>query len=217
MLHYTAMTCSPPISGSSAGSQRSSATSRSLLARIQAADPAAWDRLVALYGPLVLHWCRRWDLQEQDAADVFQEVFRSVAEHVADFRRDRPGDTFRGWLRTITRNKVHDHFRRLGREPGGAGGTDAQRRFANLPAPEPPEDDGPDADAAERGLLHRALELIRSEFEERTWQAFWRIAVAGKAPRDVAVELGMSPGAVRVAKSRVLHRLRAELGDLTES
>jgi RNA polymerase sigma-70 factor, ECF subfamily len=196
--------------------QPSSATSRSLLERVRANDTAAWDRLVALYGPLVFHWCRRWDLQDQDAADIFQEVFQAVAAHVGAFRKERPGDTFRGWLRTITRNKVRDHFRRLGREPGGAGGTDAQLRFAQLPAPPPPDDDAPDADEAERGLFHRALELIRGEFEERTWQAFWRTAVAGQAPRDVAADLGMSPGAVRVAKSRVLHRLREELGDLMD-
>jgi RNA polymerase sigma-70 factor, ECF subfamily len=193
----------------------SSATSRSLLQRARSADAAAWDRLVALYGPLVLHWCRRGGLQDQDAADVFQDVFQAVAAHLGGFRKEHDGDTFRGWLRTITLNKVRDHFRRRGREPGGVGGTDAHRRMAQLPAPHPADEDG-DVAAAERGLFHRALELIRGEFEERTWQAFWRTTVAGQVPKDVAADLGMSPGAVRVAKSRVLHRLREELGDLLE-
>src|SRR5262249_36174615 len=121
-----------------------------------------------------------------------------------------------GWLRTITRNKVRDLFRRRGREPDGVGGTDAHRRLAQLPAPGPIEEGDPDAAAGGRGLVHPALELIRSEFEERTWQAFWRTTVAGQVPKDVAADLGMSPGAVRVAKSRVLHRLREELGDLLE-
>src|SRR5262245_1692497 len=101
----------------------SSATSRSLLQRARSADAAAWDRLVALYGPLVLHWCRHWNLQEPDAADVFQEVFQAVAAHLGGFRKERAEDTFRGWLRTITRNKVRDLFRRRGREPDGVGGT----------------------------------------------------------------------------------------------
>jgi RNA polymerase sigma-70 factor (ECF subfamily) len=95
------------------------------------------------------------------------------------------------------------------------GGTDAQRRLAEVPGPAPPED-GPPAGDGEHGLFGRALEQIRGEFEERTWQAFWRTAVEGRAPRDVGAELSMSPGAVRVAKSRVLHRLREELGDLLE-
>ncbi|HJT78637.1 MAG TPA: sigma-70 family RNA polymerase sigma factor [Gemmataceae bacterium] len=190
------------------------ATSRSLLDRARADDAAAWDRLVGLYAPLVLHWCRRWGLREEDAADVFQEVFQAVATHLAGFRKEAPGDTFRGWLRTITHNKVRDHFRRRGREPGGVGGSEAQRRLAQIPAP--PEEESADDERAEQGLFHRALELIRGEFEERTWQAFWRTAVEGGAAHDVAAELGMSPGAVRVAKSRVLQRLREELGDLQE-
>src|SRR5262245_54543778 len=203
------------IPGSENSPSPSSGTSRSLLERVRDDATAAWDRLVGLYAPLVFHWCRRWDLQEQDAADVFQEVFQSVAAHITGFRKSRAGDTFRGWLRTITRNKIHDHFRKLGREPGGVGGTEAQLRLAELPAPAQPEEE-PAVEAAERALFFRGLDLIRAEFEPRTWQAFWRTAVDGQAPKDVGDELGMSPGAVRVAKSRVLHRLREELGDLMD-
>jgi RNA polymerase sigma-70 factor (ECF subfamily) len=192
----------------------SSATSRSLLDRVRADDPAAWERLVHLYAPLVFHWCRRWELQEQDVADVFQEVFQSVARHIGGFRKEAAGDTFRGWLRTITENKVRDLFRRLGREPQAPGGTEAQRRLAQVPAPEPPEETSDAGDAeAEAGLYRRVLELIRGEFEERTWRAFWGTAVENRPAREVAGELGMTPGAVRVAKFRVLHRLRRELGD----
>src|SRR5262245_44720895 len=110
------------------GAHPSSATPRSLLDQARADDPSAWERLVHLYAPLVLHWCRGGHLQEQDIADVFQEVFQAVAAHLTTFRKERAGDTFRGWLRTITRNKLRDHFRRRGREPEGVGGTDAQRR-----------------------------------------------------------------------------------------
>ena len=67
---------------------------------------------------------------------------------------------------------------------------------------------------AERQLFRRGLALIRTEFEDRTWQAFWRTAVDGLSASEAGRELNMSPGAVRVAKSRVLQRLREELGDL---
>jgi RNA polymerase sigma-70 factor (ECF subfamily) len=209
------MTAVGDISGSDRGPPASSATSRSLLARVQADEPAAWERLVNLYAPVVLHWCRRGGLQEQDVADVFQEVFHAVVAHVGTFRREREGATFRGWLRRITQNKVRDHFRRLGREARGVGGSSARERLAQLPGSPPAEDDAA-ADEAEYGLFARGLGLIRGDFEERTWAAFWRTAVEGRSPKDVAAELSMSPGAVRVAKSRVLHRLRAELGDLEE-
>ncbi len=203
-------------SGNGVGPSPSTATSRSLLERVKADEPQAWDRLVTLYAPLVFQWCRSWGLREQDAADIFQEVFQAVAAHIGTFRKEREGDTFRGWLRTITRNKVHDYFRRRGREPEGVGGTDAQARLAELPAPSVHEDSNLSEERAERGLIAHVLDLIRAEFAERTWQAFWRTAIEGRSAPEAAAELSMSAGAVRVAKSRVLQRLREELGDLIE-
>jgi RNA polymerase sigma-70 factor (ECF subfamily) len=196
------------------GPHGSSATSRSLLARVQADEPDAWERCVHLYAPLVFHWCRCRGVQREDAADLFQEVFRAVVVNVRRFRKEHPDDTFRGWLRRITENKIHDHFRRRNGEIHGIGGSSARERLAELPWP-PHIDLAPDDDA-ERALVGRALALIRGEFEERTWTAFWRTTVDGMAAKDVATELAMSPGAVRVAKSRVLHRLREELGDATD-
>src|ERR1041385_9135697 len=100
-------------SASAAGGSRSSTgTSKSLLERARSDDPAAWTRLVDLYAPLVAYWCRRWGLRDEDRADVLQDVFQAVAAHVGDFQKQKDGDTFRGWLRTITLNKVRDHFRK---------------------------------------------------------------------------------------------------------
>jgi RNA polymerase sigma-70 factor (ECF subfamily) len=189
-------------------------TSATLIGRVQVDDPAAWGRLVRLYGPLVEQWCRRWGLENHDTADVVQEVFKSVAVHVGDFRKRRAHDTFRGWLRVIARHKVVDHFRRLGREPAGVGGTEAQRRLSEVAAA-PSGSSGVDPNE-EMFLFHRALDLIRRDFAERTWQAFWRTTVDGVPAPEVAAELSMTSGAVRVAKARVLQRLRAELGDLTD-
>ncbi len=198
-----------PMEGASE-ERAATSTSRSLLARLHTNDPVAWDRLIALYAPLVWHWCRQMHLPHQDFADVFQEVFKAVAGHIGSFHKDRPGDTFRGWLRTITKNKVHDHFRHLKREPQATGGTEAQFRWSQVPEAAEEEE----AEVTESQLFQRALELIQSEFEERSWRAFWRVVVDGRSPQEVAEELAMSPGAVRVAKCRVLHRLRQELGDL---
>lgn len=185
-------------------------TSGTLLGGVRADDPQAWNRLVAIYSPLVYHWCRGWQLHAHDAADVVQEVFQSVAVSMRSFRKSQPGDTFRGWLRTITRNKVYDHFRRTGRQPAAAGGTEIARRLSDFPAP-PALDELPSDDEAVSELFFRALELIRSEFAPASWQAFWRTAVDGLSAAEVGAELHMTPGAVRVAKSRVLQRLRCEL------
>jgi RNA polymerase sigma-70 factor (ECF subfamily) len=197
---------------------RSGSTSRSLLVRARHNEPGAWDRLVSLYAPLVMHWLRRANVPESDAADVFQEVFRGVAAGLGNFRKDHERDTFRGWLRTITRHKVHDHFQRLGREPQGAGGTEAGVFLAQVPSPAPfgDADDHADDLTAPAELMRRALEQVREHFHESTWKAFWRTVVDAQPATDVAQELSMSAGAVRVAKSRVLQRLREELGDLIE-
>src|SRR5262249_25678309 len=90
------------------------------------------DPLAALYGPVLDGWCRRAGLREQAADDVKQEVFRSVAQHLGDFRRERPGDSFRGWLWRITHNKVRDFWRRQQHRPQAVGGTTAQQRFQEL-------------------------------------------------------------------------------------
>ena len=193
------------------------ATPRSLLERVRARDHTAWERLVRLYGPMVYGWCLRAGLQPADAADVGQEVFGAVARAIAGFRHDRAGDTFRGWLYAITRNKLRD--RAVARAAVSVGGSEGLRRLAELPA-EPAEDTGATADAEEanerKALCCRAIECVRGEFEPRTWQAFWRTFVDGRAAADVAAELGATANAVYLARSRVLRRLREEFAALID-
>jgi RNA polymerase sigma-70 factor (ECF subfamily) len=184
-----------------------------LLDRARTNEPAAWEKLVELYSPLVYHWCRQAGLSQDDTADVFQDVFQSVARNLARFHREKSSDSFRGWLRTITRNKVNDHFRRLRGEAVAAGGSDAQMRIEAVPDPLGPDDESSEENLTRR-QLHQALAWIRGEFEERTWQAFWKVQMEERGTDEVAAELGMTQAAVRKAKYRVLRRLREELKDL---
>jgi RNA polymerase sigma-70 factor (ECF subfamily) len=188
-------------------------TPLSLLERARAHDQQAWSRLVALYRPLVQFWCRQAHCPAGEVEDVTQDVFAAVAASLGGFHRDRPGDTFRGWLRGITRNQVLLYFRRNQDRPRPEGGSDALERLqdvADLPA-------GSAEEAEEVSQLYRrAVEQVRSEFEERTWQMFWRVVIEGRSPVALAEELGVSPAAVRQAKSRVLRRLKEEMGELVE-
>lgn len=186
-------------------------TSLTLLQRLQARDQQAWWRLVYLYGPLVEQWSRRWQFQPEDVKDVCQEVFLAVALRIDDFRRERPGDSFRGWLWTIARNKIGDHFRRAARERNLMAEAEYARRLNALPEQLPAADE-----ATGRGLLQRARDLIRSEFEERTWQMFWRSAVEGQPTDAIAADYGITPNGVRLARSRVQRRLQEELGEWLE-
>lgn len=190
-------------------------TSLTLLQRLRANEPDAWARMVALYRPLVCYWCGRQGLTGADADDVTQEVFQVAASRMPEFRRDRPGDTFRGWLRGIARLKALEHLREAGKTPVAAGGSTALVRLQGVPEheSEPADEDPPSEIAA---LLKRALDLVRAEFEGATWRAFLLTVVDGRSAPDAASELGISPAAVRQAKSRVLRRVRQELGDLPE-
>jgi RNA polymerase sigma-70 factor (ECF subfamily) len=196
-------------------------TSLSLLDRVKNQEPAAWKRLVRLYTPLVYYWCRQAGLSATDAEDVGQEVFRAVARKIGNFHRDQAGDTFGGWLRTITCNKVRDHRRKHQHERPAAGGSEALRKLAQVPDKkfdEPGQSSSSgEVNATEAAILcRRALELVRTEFEVRSWQAFWRVVVDGQKPALVAQELKMSANAVYVAKSRILQRLREEFAGLVD-
>jgi RNA polymerase sigma-70 factor, ECF subfamily len=190
----------------------SGATSPTLLVRVQANDAVAWQRLVNLYGPLIYSWGRRSGLSDEDAADVMQEVFAAVSRGIRRFDIKASG-RFRGWLWTITRNKVRDHHRRCVDEPVGQGGDTAMQKLVVWP--EKWDDDASDATRHEvRALYHRAMELIQSDFQPQTWQAFWMSVVEERPTEEIAQQLGLTANSVRQAKSRVLRRLRAELGDV---
>ncbi len=194
----------------------SSSTSLSLLSRVRAAEPRAWERLTRLYGPVVYRWARQAGLQPQDASDVMQDVFHSVTTNIGKFEQQANGGGFRGWLWTISRNKIRDHYRNLKGTAQATGGTAALDRIQQLPASPPGLSS--ESGSIERNNLHRrAMELVQGDFEERTWQAFWRAAVEGDSPADVAADLGISVWAVYKARSRVLSRLRQELLGLNEA
>jgi RNA polymerase sigma-70 factor (ECF subfamily) len=170
--------------------------------------------MAELYGPLVFYWCRRSNLRGEDAADIFQEVFTAVAAAIGNYQ-PREGSNFRGWLWTITRNKINDHFRRVRQQGQAVGGTTAQQQLAELIDYQPDETSDQEDRHELSALLHRGLSVVQAEFEPRTWQAFWRVAVAGETTANVAADLDITANGVRQAKSRVLRRLREELGEIS--
>ena len=203
--------------GSQGGVSRPSSVSLTLLDELRARRPEAWQRLVQLYGPVIYRWCRQSSLAAEDAADVMQDVLAAVMVHLPDFRRDRPQDSFGGWLATITRNKIREVYRRRQGKALARGGSTAQRQLAELADSPEPSEEGirPDAESA-ACLSRRGLEMIRAEFEVRTWEAFWRVTVGGQSPASVAADLGVSVAAVYKAKSRILSRLRRVLAELPD-
>jgi RNA polymerase sigma-70 factor (ECF subfamily) len=191
-------------------------TSPTLFEQVKQRDTEAWSRFAELYSPLVYRWARQCGLQASDAADVVQEVFTSVARTINNFQTDEPTASLRGWLWTITRNQVRLYFRRLKGRPAAVGGSTANYFLGQQPAEESgssliERDEAPAGFDVQASLVHRAVQLMRQDFQPQTWQAFWRLVVDGCSVAEVAEQLGLTPGAVRQAKFRVLTRLQSEL------
>jgi RNA polymerase sigma-70 factor (ECF subfamily) len=190
-------------------------TSLSLLDSLRHADESAWRRLVDLYSPLIRGWLRRQGMAEHDVEDVVQEVLAVVFRKLSQFERQPQTGAFRSWLRAITLNCLRQTWRRRGREPLGAGGSDFGQLLDQLADPESGVSRLWDEEH-DRYITQRLLEAIRPSFEAKTWQAFQRVAIEGARPDDAAAELGMTVNAVFIAKSRVLTRLRQEGKGLIE-
>lgn len=168
----------------------------------------AWLDFVRLYTPLVFGFAVRRGLNEADAADLCQEVMGSVAGGMARFSYDPKRGTFRSWLMRVTRNKLNTFFERLYRRSPANGSTTVMEMLAEQPAPD--EENQWDVEYRRR-LLFWAMEQVRGEFSEKTWGAFWQTAILEKSGEEAAAALGMSAGAVYVARSRVLARLREKV------
>lgn len=185
-------------------------TPASLLERLRGPGQArAWDQFVELYSPLLFHWARRVGLRGGDAADLVQDVFAILVRKLPEFEYDRTRG-FRNWLRTVTFNKWREMLRRHQPAPVDPNG-------ALLDEVSAPDGAEPFWEAEYRELLtRRLLEVMKAEFQPSTWKACWECVVEGRSAGDVGRELGLSSGAVRAAKFRVLCRLRAELNGLLD-
>jgi len=187
------------------------ATRPSLLVRLRdTGDERAWAEFVEIYHPLVYGLARRRGLQDADAADLVQEVFRTVAVAVSRYDPDPAKGSFRGWLSTIARNLIVNLLRAQRRQFQGSGETDLIELLEARPAPACEESAIFDAEYRRR-LLAWAADRVRGEFTKPAWQAFWQTAVDGQPPADVAKALGMTLGTVYQYKSRVVVRIRREI------
>ena len=185
-----------------------SSTSINLLENAKVGDSRAWERIVRLYFPLVYGWCSRKGLGPEDCLDVAQEVFVAISLNMHRFEKTDAGGSFRGWLRTITENKVTDSLRRRRGRSDPVGGSQAKELLAKLPDVHGLEREEVTAPEEKLIVLRAAAEIVRNEFENRTWNAFWRVTAESGSVEAVADELGMTSNAVYLAKSRVLRRLR---------
>jgi RNA polymerase sigma factor (sigma-70 family) len=184
----------------------------SLLLRLRdPKDNEAWSEFTRLYATVIYGFARKRGLQDADAADMMQDVLRSVSSAIGRLEYDSKKGTFRGWLYSITRNKIYNFLESRSKKARGTGDDNARQRLEEVPA----KIDEDDWDREyERKAFAIAADRVKGEFQAATWQAFWKTAVEGIGAQEVGKELKMSPGAVYVAKSRVLARLKEEVETL---
>lgn len=190
-----------------------SSTSLTLLGQLRQnpRDQAAWGRFVALYGPKIFGWCRHAGLQEADALDVTQGVLIRLADKMSTFVYD-PGQSFRAWLKTMTRNAWTDFWRQQRRGTRGSGDS---KMLAVLETVEAREDLVKQLEEAFDGeLLEQATIRVRLRVAPRTWDAFRLTALEGLPGTQAAAQLGMKVATVYVARSEVQKMLREEIQKL---
>lgn len=172
-----------------------------------ARDEEAWREFAEIYGPLVYRYARKNNLQDADAADLVQEVMKSVSGAIGRLDYDRNLGRFRGWLLTIATHRLRNWIDSRRHHPQGSGDSDMQRQLAQVSA----EDETFWDQEYEQRVFEWAAERVKASFQDATWTAFWMTAVELREPKLVAEQLNMSVGAVHIAKSRVLARIKQQV------
>ena len=183
-----------------------STVATSLLDRARADDQDSWNLLVELHAPLIYGWCRHRGLNADEALDVGQEVFAAVAKNLQRFRREQNYGTFRGWLRTITENKIRDHWRQNDRQPIATG-------ELGFVATTDERSSQQSARSDVKTVFVQILQQAKDRVSKLHWDVFWELTVEEKSAADVAAMYGMKRHNVYMIKSRMLRLLRDVSGE----
>lgn len=189
-------------------------TSLSLVEGLCSKDDFYWNRFVTLYGPIVALWLEHAKVRPDQADDLRQEVMLAVSKSIHQYRHnDEQSGSLRRWMWGIARNKINEFRRTEAKRYVATGGTKALINLAALPEDPFEDSDAKLGDEVRRGLVRRAVQILRRDFEPKTWSAFEQTVMQRASTQQAANVLGMTAVAVRQARYRVLKRLREELGD----
>lgn len=188
----------------------------SLIVKLQDADDiVSWTQFVDIYEPMIYRIARSHGLQHVDAEEVTQEVLCSVARKVVDWKPSRQPGSFRRWLYRVMRSRLVDLYRSEKQRPDFS---ISDGEIGELLDQHPDDFEAQLESERRQAIFLWAAKRVREEVQPATWEAFWRAGVSGEDVAAVARALGMSKGAVYVAKSRVMSRLRQAVQDhLTDS
>jgi RNA polymerase sigma factor (sigma-70 family) len=191
-------------------------TRNSLILRLRdPADSEAWTEFVQVYRPALYRFACARGFQHADAENLVQEVLAGVSRGIGSWSPDRERGPFRAWLFRIARNKTINFLTRPQYQSIGTGDTRTLRWIENQPAPSRADWVALDAEY-QREVVAWVIKRARTGVSEKTWQAFWLTYIEEVPVQAVAERLGISPGAVYIARSRMLARLNREASCFAE-
>lgn len=181
------------------------ATRHSLILRLRdRADADSWREFVAIYEPVIYRVAVRRGMQHADAMELVQRVLLAVARAVDRFQPDAERARFRTWLHRITHNEFCKEYAATCKH--AASGDSKVQAILNQ---HPSQENEDDFTREHRQTVFRwAAAQVKPLVKPSTWQAFWRTSVDGIPATSVAKELGLSVGAIYIARSRVMARLQ---------
>ena len=190
-------------------------TRHSLLFRVKDSDDAeAWAQFVDLYGPLIYRFGKRKGLQDADAADLMQDVMQRISQSIKKFEYNPAIGRFRSWLFLIANQSISNLAKKIAKQPRGSGDSNVARLIEEAASE---DEEAVWEDEYRQHLLGWAMEQIKNQFTETTWMAFCRTAIDNRDAQQTADELGMTVGAVYIAKSRVTKKLKEKIATIDET
>jgi len=196
--------------------RRMADTSVTLMQRLCShGDDESWQRFVELYAPLIRGWLGHYSVSAEDAEDLSQEVMAVVVRELPNFRHNQQPGAFRNWLRVVAVNQLRALWRSRRGEAAVTGNSDMAQMLEQLADPSSSLSQYWNQQH-DRHVTSQIMEVIRPQYEAKTWKAFRLVALEGKKPAAVAAELGMSVNSVLLAKSRIINRLRNEVRGFTD-
>lgn len=188
-------------------------TRHSLIQRLQdGGDNAAWEEFASIYRPVIVRIALRKQMQFDDAEDLAQQVLLLVLKNINKWKSDPARARFRTWLQTVVRNATMNALSRRPKDQA-SGGTDSLQQLHQRPD----KADSLSFDLEwQRETLRWVAQQVRGEFESMTWTAFWDTAVEQSPAQEVAEKIGKSVGAVYIARSRVMQRIKQRIAELDQ-
>ncbi len=188
-------------------------TRHSLIQRLQdGGDNAAWEEFASIYRPVIVRIALRKQMQFDDAEDLAQQVLLLVLKNINKWKSDPARARFRTWLQTVVRNATMNALSRRPKDQA-SGGTDSLQQLHQRPD----KADSLSFDLEwQREILRWVAQQVRGEFESTTWTAFWDTAIEQSPAQDVAEKIGKSVGAVYIARSRVMQRIKQRIAELDQ-